>query len=611
MKKNIVYKIPEYSELKKMNISELKIVAELVRKRIIEISKNKNTHLSSNLGIVELSLSLLYVFDSPKDQIVYDTGHQSYVHKILTDRNNLINTIRDDNGLSGFQNPLESDHDLISSGHSGNILSICQGYIENMENKDNFIVPVVGDGAISNGLTFEALNNISYNKTPILIIINDNGMSISKNVGGMHKMMSKIQMSKSIYVLEKFLRKILFKRKWSEKIYWFIYNVFASVSTFFKGKNFFEKLGFHYFGVVDGNNIKKTTHVLKRVKNLVKFGPVILHVKTIKGYGLKEAELDDNGIFHSYQLNKNNNNITKSTTYGEVAANILDILISYDKNIRIINPAMTLSTNFLNLSLKYPNNYEDVGIAEEHAISKSTGMLLADKKVFISIYSTFLQRGYDNVLHDIARLKLPAVFLIDRADISYSDGDTHHGIYDVGFLKSIPNTIICSPSNKEELEQLIIMGYENKTNPMFIRYSKDKCESVTDSKKLAFGSWVYVVKKKEAKTLIVSYGDIINDLKNSIGSKELDLINAIFITGYNKEQLEKIFSKYKKIYVVEKVYDSNCLGDDLINYAYVNKKDCIIEKINIKTNDIGFGSRKIIDKKLGIDTDSIFEKIIY
>ncbi len=606
-KNNFIHKIPSYQEIKKMNLKQLVHLTSLIRSKIIEISKNKSLHLSSNLGIVELSLALLYVFDSPKDLILYDTGHQSYVHKMITDRWNKIDSIRETDGLSGFQDPNESEHDLISTGHSGNILSICQGYIENSQNKDNFIIPVIGDAAISNGLSFEALNNISFNKTPMLIIINDNGMSISKNVGGMHKMMSKIQMSKPVFWSEKVLKKSLFKFKLGKKIYWFIFKCFEKISKFFKGRNFFEKLGFHYFGVIDGNNLKKTIHVLKRLKNLIKFGPIILHVKTIKGYGLKEAELDDSGLFHSLSLNDSTKK--ENLSYGEMAAQFLEKLILYDNKIRIINPAMTLSSGFLKLSKNFPFNYEDVGIAEEHAITKAAGIALTNKKVFIVIYSTFLQRGYDNIFHDISRLELPIIFLIDRADISYQDGDTHHGIYDLGFLKSIPNTIICSPSNKYELEKLITLGYENKKNPFFIRYSKDKCLKTNLEKKFDFGSWIYLKKSKESKSCIISYGHIVNEIYENIKEKQVDLVNAIFITAYKKEFVSKLLSSYQRIYVIEKVYNSNCLGDDLIKQAFEEKKKCSISKINIKTNKIGFGNKDIIDKKLGIDIKTIIDKI--
>ncbi|MDE5545585.1 MAG: 1-deoxy-D-xylulose-5-phosphate synthase, partial [Malacoplasma sp.] len=602
-KDNFIHKIPTYDEIKKMNLKQLNFLTGLIRSKIIELSRNKSLHFSSNLGIVELSLALLYVFDSPSDLILYDTGHQSYVHKMITNRWNKMDSIREFNGLSGFQNPNESEHDLISTGHSGNILSICQGYIENSENKKNFLIPVIGDAALSNGLAFEALNNISFNKTPMLIVVNDNGMSISKNVGGLHKMMSKIQTSKFVFWTEKMLKKTLFKFEFGKKIYWFIFKCFEKISNFFKGKNFFEKLGFHYFGVVDGHNLKKIIKILKRLKNLVEFGPIILHVKTVKGYGLKEAEVDEKGLFHSLDLSKLS--VKENSSYGEVAANFLEKLITYDNDIRIINPAMTLSSNFLELSQKFPSNYEDVGIAEEHAITKAAGIALTNKKVFVSIYSTFLQRGYDNVFHDVARLELPVVFLIDRADISYHDGDTHHGIYDLGFLKSIPNTIICSPSNKYELEKLIAMGYENKKDPFFIRYSKDICLETSNQKEFTLGSWIFIKKNKESKTCIISYGHFVNEIYLGIKNKQIDLVNALFLTNYNKEFVNKLLNSYQKIYVVEKVYDSNCLGDDLIKLAFEGKKKCSIIKINIKTNKIGFGDKKTIDKKLGIDIETI------
>ncbi|MCF0217713.1 MAG: 1-deoxy-D-xylulose-5-phosphate synthase [Malacoplasma sp.] len=598
--RNHIYNIPSYLDFKKLNYEQLYSLSKLIRNELIKLSKHKKIHLSSNLGIVELSMGLLYEYDSPKDVILYDTGHQSYVHKMLTNRAHKMDSIRDYNGLSGFQSHKESIHDLISSGHSGSILSIAQGYSENRNNPSNNTIVVIGDAAISNGVCFEALNNIGYNQTPILIVINDNQMSISKNVGAIHNILN--QLSSSNQTLN------------------FTNNLLSS-------KNFFEWMGFKYFYLKQGNNLKKVLQTLNKVKEYSNQMPTILHINTIKGFGFEDAENDVIGKYHSLQiknlettLNQDRKQSFSDTKkidckkpqnlFNNVVVNFLDKLLQIDNSIKIINPAMTYASGFLEFSERNEFNFEDVGIAEEHAVSKAAGIAITNRKVFVNIYSTFLQRAYDNILHDVARLRLPVVFLLESCDLSYGDGDTHHGIYDIGFLKSIPNTIITAPSNKYEVQKLISLAYENKHNPFFIRYAKDECVDVVQKKEFGFGSWVYVLKNIEAKTCVISYGNMINELNPILSNLRIDLINAIFITYYNVEFVTRILSLYKNVFVVEKVFDSNCLGDDLIKIAFDNKLNCKIQKINIATFEIGFGDKKSIDKKIGIDIDSITKKIL-
>lgn len=599
--------VPKLSELKKYNIKQLNELCDFIRKEIIDLSKKKSIHLSSNLGIVELSTSLLYVFDSPNDQIMYDTGHQSYVHKILTDRYQLFNTIRDFNGLSGFQEPSESKHDFISSGHSGNMLSIAQGINENKNNK-NYYIPVIGDASISNGLSLEALNDVSYNKTKMIIVINDNGMSISKNVGTLHKLMSKFKTSKFNFFGGHVVRKIMSKSKLGKKIYLCFSKLSHKICSIFMKNNFFELMDYKYIGPIDGHNIKKLIYSFEKAKWYSDIKPVIIHVKTKKGYGILDATSDNNGKYHSTILE--GGNLDKKIYYGDVAANYIEKVLQKNKNIKILNPAMTYSTGFLNISKKYEDNYEDLGIAEEHCISKGVGIAkLNTKKVIIPIYSTFLQRTYDQLHHDVSRNRLPITFLVDRADIAYGDGDTHHGIYDLAFLKSIPNTIIVSPSNKFELEKLISMSLKNEIDPYFIRYSKDVCIDTKKNIDFKFGEWIYVQHKK-SKSLIISYGHIINELHQKYKDKDIDIVNAIFLTKYNLDFIFKILKKYTNIYVVEKVYYVSNLYSDLLKISFENNLKLNIKSICIKTNEIGFGSKEIIDKKLNIDFDSI-DKMIY
>lgn len=592
MKKKILIDIPKYKDLKRFNISELESLAYTIRVKLIELSQSKQIHLSSNLGIVELSIALLYLYNSPIDKIIYDTGHQSYVHKILTNRFSSLKAIRDMNGLSGFQEPNESVHDFVSLGHSGSAISIAQGANEHEQNFKARYVPVVGDAALSSGVAFEALNNIAFNNTKMLIVINDNGMSISQNVGKLHELLSR-QNKSSVKIDNETLTNLTYKIK--SKL-----NLNCTI------KDFFEVWGFKYIGIIDGHDIKELVNAIKKAKYEAKFGPVILHVKTIKGFGLQDAENDLDGQYHSIKLD---NTVKKNKTYGYVASKVLEQLINDNKDLFVYNPAMTYSSGFYKYSIKYKNHYEDLGIAEEHAVAKAIGTALVNKKVFVNIYSTFLQRAYD-FFYDAARLELPITFLLDRSDLSYGDGNTHHGIYDVSYLKAFNNVTICQPSNAYELETLIHMAYQNQKNPFVIRYSNDTCPINDDYFEFQYGDWVWINKKLGSKKCIISYGDMINEFKKYINENhDFDLINAIFITNYNKNNLIKTLNKYKTIFVVEKIVDTGCLANDLINFAYKNNLKVNIVKFNIKNNYIQYGNKTEINKILGFDAQDIIKKI--
>lgn len=598
--------IPNLKELKTYNVKQLKKLCADIREILVDLASKKSVHFSSNLGIVELSTALLYVFDSPNDQILYDTGHQAYVHKILTDRYKDIYSIRDFNGLSGFQEPNESVHDLISTGHSGNIISIAQGLNE-AKNSNNFYVPVVGDAAISNGLSFEALNSVSYRKTKMIIVINDNEMSISKNVGALHKMMSKFKTSGINFFGGNILRKLLGKYEWTKKLYFFNSAILNWIEQLFVKNNFFMSMNFKYIGPVDGHNIKKLIYAINKAKFHSQKKPVILHIKTKKGYGLKDAQFDKLGEFHA---SNSTNNDKQEISFGEIAANYISQKLTNDKNIYILNPAMTYSTGFLDIQNQYPNNYEDVGIAEEHCVTKAVGLTKQNKKVIAIIYSTFLQRTYDQLHHDISRLRLPITFLIDRADVAYGDGDTHHGIYDVAFLKTIPNTIITAPSNAFELKRLIELSLENKIDPFFIRYPKTKCIQLDNNLNFDFGDWI-LIQNNNSKNVIITFGPIINTIKEMYSKENVDIINAIFITKYDKDKVYQMLKKYNNIYVVEKIYHQNSLYFDLINMFYNDKKyHPNIISIAINKSEIGYGDKLNVDKKINFDIDYLKKKIV-
>lgn len=610
--KKILDSYKSHKDLKKMNIKELKILSNEVRKVILDLSLKQDIHLSSNLGIVELSTTILKVFDIEKDTILYDTGHQTYTHKILTDRKDKINTIRQENGLSGLMNMNESSYDHYSPGHSGNIISIASGMyqkiaVENKNiNKQEYynnkqFICVIGDSAFSNGLNFEALNDISFTKEPIIIILNDNGMSISKSVGGLSKMFSTIKSKDFFRIIEVFLRKIL---KFS-KFYYFIFNLFTKIENKIIGKNLFISLGFNYIGPVDGNDIKKTEKILKRAKWLSNQGPVIVHVKTKKGKGDKESELDVLGDCHSSTREN-------SGSYGKAMTDALLKIMDKNKKIYVINPAMTRASNCEIIANKYPSRFFDVGIAEEHAVSKASGLALAGLKPYIYFYSTFLQRGYDQLLHDVSRLKLNLTILIDRSDLSGGDGSSHHGIFDVGFLKTIDNVLISSGRNIEQNIQLLTISNKYNDGIFAIRYPKGNFikKDINLSYEVKLGEWEFFEKNKNADTVIVTYGPYFNKIHEEFYNKNINLVNAIFITKYNKNNIKNILNKYKKIIIYERIFLDNGLAADFYKES---------NKIKLNNNIISMNYKKIpengstlsLDKENKMDILDIKNNLIY
>lgn len=594
-----------FHELKDMKKKDLYNFCQEIRNHIIDISKSKKIHLNSNLGIVELNIALALCFDLDKDILFFDTGHQCYVHKILTGRKNKLHTIRDFGGISGFISPEESKYDFYSSGHSSNSISICQGYIENSKEK-KWVVPIIGDAAISNGLAFEALNDVSYKKTKMIIIINDNEMSISKNVGSLYKNMSKMKNTSFFFFFERLARFLLTKTKFTTKIYNLLFKFYNNFEKIIFGKNFFENLDYLYVGPIDGHNIKKISLAIKKAKWYSQHGPVILHVKTIKGKGLEIRDCK-NEKYHSYS-HLDNNKIENN--YTKIAVDFLKDKINKNNDIHIINSAMTYSLGYSEIESLYPNNYEDVGINEEHSISKAAGVSLSGKKVFIPMYSTFLQRGYDQILHDIARLKLPVIFLIDRADLAIGDGDTHHGIYDLGMLISIPNVIITSPSNKKEMLELLEFSYKNKSKPFFIRFSNNKISEIENGV-TNYGKWKIALKsKKVTKKAIVSYGHYINILINDLNEYNVDIINAIFLTDYDEEYVISILSNYDEILFYERIYDQfGIIAKNILFLLNQNNLHIRIHSMTFKDSKIGFGDEKKLNEITNMNHNKIIEKL--
>ena len=463
MEYNILNTINSPSDVKKLTKKELDILMSEIRSFLVDNVERSGGHLASNLGATELTVAIHRVFDSPKDHIIFDVGHQSYVHKILTGRKERFSTLRTTGGLSGFTKRDESEHDPFGAGHSSTSVSAALGFAEadRLQGKDNYTVAVLGDGAYTGGMVHEALNNCDPN-LKLVIVLNENGMSISVNKGSFANYLSRVRMSKGYRKWKEgtnsFVEKIPLIGKPLRSFFTFVKNIFKNM---FFSSNYFEDLGLYYLGPIDGNDYKKVERAMKKAKQLGKC--VIVHVKTVKGKGYAPAE-DAPDSFHSVYSKKE-----EKSSFHSVFADKLIEMAKDDKGIVGITAAMGMGTGLDKFGSEYPDRYFDVGIAEGHALTFAAGLAAAGMNPYVAIYSTFLQRGYDSIIHDIALQNLPVKLAIDRAGLAVGDGATHHGIFDVSFLSHVPGMTVISPITYSALKRAL--DYANSVDaPVAIRY---------------------------------------------------------------------------------------------------------------------------------------------
>lgn len=497
-------------DVKALDSSELEPLCGEIRDTLIDTLSKSGGHLSSNLGVVELSVALHRVFESPKDQIVWDVGHQSYTHKILTGRKDRISTLRSKGGLSGFPTPKESEHDAFVTGHSSTSLAAAFGLAraKTISGEDGHVVAIVGDGAASGGMFYEGLNNIGRYHDRLVVILNDNKVSISKNIGGVAKYLSEIRIRPKYFKakdkIERFITEVPFIGKWLRRR---IIRSKSMLKYALYHSTWFEEFGFTYLGPVDGHDVNSLCEVLERAKFLNK--PVFVHVETVKGKGYKYAEQNP-GAYHGVSCfdvkNGNDANIT-SDGFSQAFGKELARLGKEDKRICAISPAMKYATGLDIFASEYPRRFIDVGIAEPMAVTCAAGMAKNGLIPVVAIYSTFLQRSYDQILHDAAIDNLHIVLAVDRAGIVGPDGETHQGIYDVAFLSTIPNVKIYSPSNFKELELCLNAAIYDETGVVAVRYPKGSAPKLEKRFDLADAEkTLYKSKDAAAKTLVVTYG---------------------------------------------------------------------------------------------------------
>lgn len=585
-------------DIKKLNVDELELLSDEIREQIIQTVSKNGGHLSSNLGMVESTVSLYKVFDFPKDKLIFDVGHQCYAHKILSGRKKEFTSIRLDEGLSGFPDINESEYDCFSAGHAGTSISAGLGYClaRDKQKQDYTVICVVGDGSIANGLNLEALCSSVSKPKNFIVILNDNGMSISKNKNGFYRMLSK-STTKASYIQSK---KILLKIFGTS----FITNALASFRNFIKRilnkNNAFENYGFKYVGIVDGNNIKQLTKILERVKNVAKNKAVLLHVKTKKGKGLQQAE-EKSDIYHGVSANLK----CETGSFSLALGNKLNSVIEKDKSVIAITAGMKDGTGLSLVEKAHSQNFIDVGIAEEYAVTLSSGMAMGGLKPFVVIYSTFLQRAYDQILHDVCLQNLPVVFCLDRAGLVGQDGKTHQGIFDISYLSHIPNLKILAPNTVFELEDAIDYALDLKC-PVAIRYPKNATE--TDYN-ISLNEQLWVCLKSSKKVNLLAVGP--NMLSLAIEcANELDDVGVVSVRSI-KPLCETTLMQIKDsaIIVLEENTIIGGVGSLISDFYLAHNISAKLSLMGVDDIFVEHGTIKNQLQKVGLGKENIVKEI--
>lgn len=592
-------KIDSPEDLKKLNIEEKNKLAQEIREYILQVVSENGGHLASNLGVVELTLALHSVFDMPKDKIIWDVGHQSYVHKIITGRREEFKTIRKLDGLSGFPKINESEYDNFDTGHSSTSISAALGMARarDLKGEDEQVIAVIGDGALTGGMALEALNDAGYSQTKMIVILNDNEMSISKNVGGLNLFLSKLRTKKlykkSSISVKKMLNKIPVIGKPTVKI---IQRMKRSIKQLVIPKMFFEDIGFIYLGPVDGHNIEQLENILKLSKELDK--PVLIHVLTKKGKGYKIAE-ENPDRFHAtspFDIETGKPKKEKKNDYSKVFGEKLVNLAKNNEKIVAITASMKDGTGLTKFAKEFPDRFFDIGIAEQHAVTMAAGMAKEGMIPFVPIYSSFYQRAYDQVIHDVAIQNLPVIMCVDRAGLVGQDGETHQGLLDMAFFRLVPNLTIMAPKDFKELEEMMEFAI-TLNKPVVIRYPRggeDTSIKFDKQDKIELGKAEIL---KEGKDIsIIAIGNkvskamkIAEDYEKE--GLEAEVINARFLKPLDIETIKNSIQKTKKVITIEDGTTINGLGTAIKELIIdENLKDIEIKELALPDEFIRHGT---------------------
>ncbi len=609
----ILDKINSTEDLKKLNYKEKKQLAGELREKILNIVSKNGGHLASNLGVVELTLALHSVFNAPEDKIVWDVGHQTYVHKILTGRKDKMDTLRQLDGIAGFPKTSESEYDCFDTGHSSTSISVAMGMARtrDIKKEKNSVIAVIGDGALTGGMALEALNDAGCSNTNIIVILNDNEMSISKNVGGISQFLNRVRTRKFYTKSNNYVKKAVAKiPKVGDFIIRQVRRLKYSLKQLMIPNMMFEDMGFRYMGPIDGHDIEKLESNLKTAKRLE--GPILIHIVTKKGKGYTPAE-ENPDKFHStgsFNIETGEALKPKKTDYSKVFGEKLVELAKENEKIVAITAAMKDGTGLTKFSKEFPDRFFDIGIAEQHAIGMAAGMARAGMIPVVPIYSSFYQRGYDQVIHDVCIQKLPVVLCADRAGIVGNDGETHQGIYDLSFFNIVPNLNIMAPKDFKELEDML--EFATKLNePIVIRYPRGGEGAYKFEKHDPIVKGKAEVLKEGKDITIIAIGKMVDRAmevskileENNI---EAEVINARFLKPIDEETIIKSITKTRNVITIEDNIIEGGLGTVVSELIIKdNLTDIKMKKFGYPDEFIKHATPSEIEKKYGLDAETI------
>ncbi|MBI5025694.1 MAG: 1-deoxy-D-xylulose-5-phosphate synthase [Nitrospirae bacterium] len=627
--KVLIDSITSPDDLKNLTLAELKELSMELRDIIIERVAINGGHLASNLGAVDLTIALHYVFDSPKDKIIWDVGHQSYAHKLITGRLAAFSTLRQYKGISGFPRPDESPHDAFGTGHSSTSISAASGIIEARDQKkeDFKVIAVIGDGAMTAGLAFEGLNHAGHLKKDLIVILNDNEMSISPNVGALSAYLSKLMTGDFYTKIKKETKSFLEGiPKVGEPVLKMAKKAEDTVKGFFIPGMLFEELGFEYVGPIDGHKIEAMIEAFERFRDFPE--PVLIHVITKKGKGYQPAEKNP-CLFHGigpFDIETGSQTMHPSVSFSEVFGSCLVRLARDDSRIVAITAAMTEGTGLDKFAKAFPRRFYDVGIAEPHAVTFAAGLASQGLRPVVAIYSTFLQRAYDEIVHDVCLQNLPVVFVIDRAGIVGEDGPTHHGAFDLSYLRHIPNIVVMAPKDGNELQHMLKTAL-SYNGPSAIRYPRGKAidVSIEDSRHRRVAEETHRM-DKELKELLIGEAEILrhggdiliiaagSSVKPALEASghllkfgiDATVVNARFVKPIDKNLIGSLAREIPNVLTVEENALKGGFGSAVLEYlSELDIKDLKIKRLGLPDRFIEQGSQGLLRKKLGLDAEGI------
>ena len=607
---NYLDKINEPSDIKKLSRDELKLLAKELRSFIIDSVSRTGGHLSSNLGVIELTIALHYVYDCPNDQIVWDVGHQTYAHKILTGRRDEMHTLRQKDGISGFPRRSESNFDSFGTGHSSTSISAALGISEafKINKSKSRAIAVIGDGAMTAGMAFEGLNNAGNTENDILVILNDNDMSISNNVGALNNYLAKL-LSGKLYGGIKRSGKAVFSKVPP------MLELARKTEEHVKGMvipgTLFEEFGFNYIGPVDGHDLDTLIDTLSNIKSLK--GPQFFHVATKKGYGYKPAESNPNKFHGVSKFNPQNGktDIKKEfKTFTDIFSEWIMDAAKIDQKLCAVTPAMSDGSGLNEFSKKYPKRFFDVGIAEQHALTFAAGLACQNLKPVVAIYSTFLQRAYDQLIHDIALQNISMLFAVDRAGIVGADGATHSGNFDISFLRCIPNIIIMTPSDENECYQMLKTGF-HYIGICVVRFPRGHGNGTQIDKKL---NLLTIGKSKKIrsgkKVAILAFGPLLHTAREVAEELDVTLIDMKFVKPIDEKIIKNCANNHDLIVTIEDNSILGGAGSAVLEIISKNDLQCKTLCLGIPDNFVEHGTQEEIYKLCGLDKNSIVKKIV-